>query len=476
MKRWSLGLSGIRQLTVQAAESFSPRTNASIQKRKGPTDARGIREQIRRNDFASLKLHQKIISALEASDIQTPTEIQRAAAAPILSGRHTLIAAETGAGKTVAYLGPLLSLLKEKEGEVGEIQLVQTKMRPQIIVLAPTRELVTQIIGVGKGLGHVGKFRVRAGMGGGRMKKKKWVDTGVDLLVGTARGVLEMRDKGLVYFSRVSGVVVDEADVMLSRDGGFREDVLRVFRGFGQGREDVQGIFVAGNVGGGLEGDLQKEFRMKGGLVVAKGSKLHKVAGKDIVDSIFLKIAGGDDEKMRRAVWVIEKGLRELKGTEKERIMVFCEQSKRREELVELVMKRTGAEAVHLWGGVSGGISERREGWERFIEGEAKVGICAKSFGRGLDDRGIGMIVLVDVPMTGVEYLHRVGRLRDEGKVVVLVGKKEIAVAQELFLRVLNGENVASVGPKIAWKHYTLAGRDRVSQFRRGRVRWINVE
>lgn len=181
---------------------------------------------------------------------------------------------------------------------------------------------------------------------------------------------------------------------------------------------------------------------------------------------------------MRRAVQEVVKGLERSKKSEKDRVMVFCEEGERRERLVDELGKR-GVEAAHLWAGDGRDWAERKSLWEGFTRRDGhgvRVAVCAKSFGRGLDHVGIGMVLLVDVPMTGVEYLHRVGRLRGEGRVVVLVGRKELAIAQQLFLRVLNEQSVASVRPKGAWKEFCQAGRNRVgaSKLRRGTVRWID--
>lgn len=124
---------------------------------------------------------------------------------------------------------------------------------------------------------------------------------------------------------------------------------------------------------------------------------------------------------------------------------------------------------------------KRDENWERFRENEVRVAVCARSFARGIDDEGIRTVVMMDVPFTGGEYLHRVGRIRQEGRVYVLVGAKEERIAEALFLGHVKGEKVAGVDAKAAWKDHINASSDRIEKdwhIRRARkeehARWVD--
>lgn len=310
-------------------------------------------------------------------------------------------------------------------------------------------------------------------MGGmGRGEKKRVKGGGiVDVMVTTPGAAGKLREEGLLYLSRIDAVVLDEADVMMAERTGFMKQVAPVLKALREGK-DRQFVYVAATVPAELRQRLEGMHR--GGLLEVRGDRLHKVRMVDRLRTTFVRVSGGEESKFYKVEEVVEEEVGLGSGGT---VLVFCDGQERRENLAERLRQTVGVEV-----GVLGGGGECRVGdWERFQDGSLKVGVCAASYGRGIDHPGITMVILVDVPFTGGEYLHRVGRIRGKGRVVVLVGEQERAVAEALFLAHVGEEKVVSVDSKKAWKGYVEAGRDRIATRldvrtakKRGWARWID--
>lgn len=464
-----------RRFTAATATAAPARATAP----PPPSSPVPLSKLVKRDDFTSLKIHPSVVSALEAASVSKPTFIQRLAAGPLLARRHTLVAAETGAGKTFAYLAPLLSHLKHSEkssqssSPSDSMHVLQPTMRPFVLILVPTRELAAQVFRVTKTLSHVAKFRARAAMGGPSRSalRRSLKQSPVDVLVGTPGAIASLRAEQLLFLSRVSAVVIDEADVLLATEGGFSEQVQPLISSLVRQENRVKGgvqfVYAAATVPKPLQIALQARHDRPGGpkLAIARGDRLHKATPAAYLSTTFIRVAGGEESKFAKAVELTRNALSRKGGAD--RILIFCNDRLRRDSLCDLLREQTQQKVVHLCG--ANDREDRHRDWENFLsessdnEERTRVAVCAKSFGRGIDHQGIGTVLLVDVPWTGAEYLHRVGRVRGSGKAFVLVGKREQAVAEALFLGHVNGENLAAIQPSSAWKGYTTAGRDRIA-------------
>lgn len=457
-------------------------------------------------NFQKLGLHPLVLSALDATEKKTPTSIQKSAIPVLLSSRHALIAAETGSGKTLSYLIPLLSALKtrEKASQTSktsgssydtdyESLLSPPLMRPTILILQPTRELADQVLRVAKELSHVAKFRVRGALGGGRRQEydHRLSTAPVDMLIGTPGAVQRLFKARKLFLSHVRAVVLDEADELLEAQHNYVNEKREFANEPGQlfteqirpllstfKRKNVQHVYVAATVPANMERWLHQHHGDKG-LTVVRGDRLHRVVDSATLKTSFIRLDGSDgvnDAKFRKVVEVIKMAL-SRKDTGK--ILVFCDGHERRECVVDLLSTR-GVRVVHLGGS---GVSplERDKNWAAFRDNKIHVAVCARSFARGIDDTEIRTVILMDVPYTGTEYLHRIGRIRNGGRVYVLVGSKERVIAEELFLSHVNGEKIAGVDAKTSWSAFTSAGYDRMEHNRTVRTarknrtaRWVD--
>lgn len=431
--------------------------------------------------FATLDLHPSIVSALSSISILKPTKIQTLAAEPLLESHHTLLAAETGAGKTLAYLAPVLSSFKKAEARALKHSSDQTEalisdaaMRPAVLILVPTRELSAQVHSVTKSLSHVGKFRVRAAMGGlqGKTSRKRMKVDPFDVLVATPAAVQKLRAGNSLYLSRVKTVVIDEADELLGRKAGFGEqmkDMMHVLSGKG-----VQFVYAAATLSGKLREGLE---RFHGGnLTLVKGDRLHRVADSSEVQTNFIRVDGSDEAKFRKVVEIVT-GARHRRDAGK--MLIFCNEVDRRTALLD-TLTAYDVSVVHL-SAEGTGREDRANDWKSFSSGQVRVAICSKSYGRGIDDSQIATVIMVDVPMTGTEYVHRVGRIRRSGRAYVLVGRRDHAMAEALFLGHVRGDVIAGLNARGAWTKYTTGGRDRIASDKavrqaRGKraARWVD--
>lgn len=157
------------------------------------------------------------LTALGEMGVRKPTPTQAAYIPRILAGESLLLGAATGTGKTIAYLAPLLQRLKEAEAA----GLATRRQRPRLLILAPTRELALQILGVVKAFSHVLKLRSVAVVGGAKQSSQRdALDSPVDVLVGTPGRLALLHSQGHVHLSDVRAVVIDEADTLLLGGGG----------------------------------------------------------------------------------------------------------------------------------------------------------------------------------------------------------------------------------------------------------------
>lgn len=454
--------------------------------------------------FNSLSLHPSVVAALNATGKDSPLPIQAAAIPPILSHRHTLIAAETGSGKTIAYLAPLISAIKAREGGVslGEqhfnddgFELASMPLRPSVLVLQPTRELTDQVLRIAKALSHTAKFRVRAVSGGSKRRQfdKRLLNSTTDLLIATPGALTRLQNSAKLFLSRVHTVVLDEADELLEAQNPMVEEkddkdgsnLVQPERHFGAqlrpvlsalNRDKVQFVYVAATVPARLEQWVRERHP---GLNIVRGNRLHRATSNAKVKTTFIRVDGTTGLENMKFQKMVELVTSTLAREDTGKILIFCDGVDRRDAVVERLDQHR-IEAVHL-GGDSANPWKRDENWARFRDNDSQVAVCARSFARGIDDVNIATVVMMDVPFTGGEYLHRVGRIRKRGRVYVLVGRKEEKIAETLFIAHVKEEQIANIDPKTAWEAHLAANHDRIEsdiKIRRARknqnARWVD--
>ena len=177
--------------------------------------------------FLDMKLNKQLLNAIAEAGFTTPTQIQLKAIPQILAGQHIVGIAQTGTGKTAAYVLPLLRILNFAKGN-----------EPRAIVVAPTRELVLQITSVFNQLGKYTDLRVLSVFGGkGFTDQKKKLNDGCDVVVATPAQLMELYLTNFLVLKKVKHFVLDEAERLM--DGGFTGQLHKILEVLPRKRQNL---------------------------------------------------------------------------------------------------------------------------------------------------------------------------------------------------------------------------------------------
>ncbi|KAL3504599.1 hypothetical protein ACH5RR_034440 [Cinchona calisaya] len=191
----------------------------------------GSRSNKRKNEalvssFEELGLSEEVMGALVEMGISVPTEIRYIGIPAILAGKSVVLGSHTGFGKTLAYMLPLVQLMRRDEELNG---ILMRPRHPHAVVLCPTRELCEQVCRVAKSISHHARFRSTMVSGGGRLRPQEYsLNAPIDLVVGTPGRVLQHIEEGNMVYGDIRCPVLDEADTMFDR--GFGPDIHKFLR------------------------------------------------------------------------------------------------------------------------------------------------------------------------------------------------------------------------------------------------------
>jgi superfamily II DNA/RNA helicase len=353
------------------------------------------------SSFRQFRLRDEVQRALDEAGYTQPTPIQLRAIPLVLAGHDLVGVAQTGTGKTLAYLLPILQGFRPGGGD------------PQAVVVCPTRELAIQVAGEAERFGkHVGLRTVLAYGGTSSGGQKSELTQGCDLLVATPGRLLDFLGQGWVSVRRVRFLVLDEADRML--DMGFINDVDAIVRRVPMSRQTL--LFSA---------TFPNEIK-----ALADRYLLHPetvridaaVRVKESVDHAFLEVAGRQKVELLLAV---------LDRDKPAKCLVFTATREMTTELSRRLRARNH-EVVSLSSLLS--QANRERALTAFRNGVFDVLVATDVAARGLDIDDIDLVVNFDVPMHAEEYVHRIGRTgraHREGKALTLVSEMDRArVAQ----------------------------------------------
>jgi len=350
--------------------------------------------------FDQLELDPILLRAAVRCGFDTPTAIQREAIPLALAGHDLMASAQTGTGKTAAFVLPALQRLLAPATRPGR--------GPRVLVLTPTRELAGQ---VSEAIGELGHFtRLSGGAVVGGMPyppQQRLLRQPLDLLVATPGRLMDHMDRGRVDFSRLELLVLDEADRML--DMGFVDAVERIAAATPPDRQTV--LFSAT-----LEGAVRK--------VAARLLRDPVRVEMDAVtarhESITQRVHQADHFDHKHAL--LDRVLRE--GGEGQ-ALVFTS-TKRGADALATRLRDDGHRSNALHGDMS--QHERRRAVEQLRRGRVRVMVATDVAARGLDIRTLGLVVNFDLPNSPEDYVHRIGRTGrggDTGTAVSLIGRQD---------------------------------------------------
>lgn len=328
--------------------------------------------------FDKFGLDPALVRAVQALGYETPTPIQREAIPPILDGRDVIGTAQTGSGKTAAFLLPILQRLLRLPGG-----------RTRSLVLTPTRELAAQIVDAFGGLAKGTRLRAHAVYGGvGMVPQADALRGGVDVVVATPGRLLDHMRRRTGDFRGLEVLVLDEADRML--DMGFLPDVHRIVDAVPR---DRQTLLFSATMPPEIERMSRDIMRNPVRISVSPPHRppatiRHEVypVPAHLKTSLLVRLLGREDMLS---------------------VLVFV-RTKRRADRVARQVAQAGFPVARIHGDRS--QSQRETALEGFRSGRHQILVATDVAARGIDVEGISHVFNYDVPPVATDYVHRVGR------------------------------------------------------------------
>jgi ATP-dependent RNA helicase RhlE len=332
--------------------------------------------------FASLNLAAPLLRALVEKAYTNPSPIQAKAIPPLLEGRDLIGCAQTGSGKTAAFALPILQRLAARP-------LPQMSRRPRALILTPTRELAAQI---GENIALYGShltLRHTVIFGGvGEHPQIKALAAGVEIVVATPGRLLDLMERGFVALDRVEIFVLDEADRML--DMGFAPDVKRIIARLPARRQSL--LFSA---------TMPEEIRDMANRLLRDPVRVDVAPAATTVESVEQRVCHVQrGDKHRLLVHTLQQHPNEL-------VLVFS-RTKHGANRIADNLERDGIQAAAIHGNKSQGARQRA--LEDFRTGRTRVLVATDIAARGIDVKGIALVVNFDIPEEPEAYVHRIGR------------------------------------------------------------------
>ena len=349
--------------------------------------------------FEDFKFHEKLMEAISYMGFEETTPIQDQAIPAILKGQDLIACAQTGTGKTAAFVLPSLNQLAEDNSD-----------DVKVLILCPTCELALQIDQQIEGFSYFLPVHSIAIYGGGDghewVQQKKALTMGANMVVATPGKLISHLNMGYVKFDKVTHLILDEADRML--DMNFYDDIMK-----------IKGFLPS-----------LKQTSMFSATMASKIEKLAKTLLRN-PKRITLELSK-PLEKVSQEAFLVEEGFKTelvskiLKRNENfESILIFTSTKKKVTDIVR------GFKKVDL---IAKGISsmldqkEREEVLLKFRAKKLRILVATDVLSRGIDVKDINLVINYDVPKKGEDYVHRIGRTaraKTDGAAITLITKKE---------------------------------------------------
>jgi ATP-dependent RNA helicase RhlE len=340
-----------------------------------------VEEENKRMRFDAMPMHPDVLDALDAMGFEEATPIQEQAIPTILKGKDFLGIAQTGTGKTAAFLLPTIDRLLDTEDNG----------KTKALIVVPTRELAMQIDQAVEGFGYYAKVTSLAIYGGGSAhdfsREKKALTDGADIIIATPGRFLSHLTLGYVDLSELQCLILDEADRML--DMGFVGDIMRIAE---KCRDDRQTLLFSATMPDRIEdlaSDLQKD--------------------PEVVKLALSKPA----EKIKQGAYVLFDHQKDdvlvevLKDRNVASGIVFTSRKKTVGQVIR-VLRKAGIKCERI--SSDSEQSEREEVMLGFRQRKFPILVATDVVSRGIDIDNIELVVNYDVPPNEEDYVHRIGR------------------------------------------------------------------
>ncbi|MCC9168350.1 DEAD/DEAH box helicase [Pontibacter harenae] len=331
--------------------------------------------------FEDFKLNKQLLNAIEEAGYQKPTPIQQQAIPQIMAGHDILGIAQTGTGKTAAYLLPIIMKVKYAQGT-----------NPRALILAPTRELAMQIE---ENIGLLAKYtdlRYTAIYGGlGPKTQISKINEGLDILVATPKRMMELYLKGELVLKELKTMVLDEADKMM--DMGFMPQIRQILEVIPRKRQNL--LFSATMHDKVIE--LSEEFLE----FPTRIEVTPQATPVETVSQVLYQVPN-----LRTKIAMLEYLLQDKESFN--RVIIFTRSKKNAENVAKFLERREYGEVRAIHG--NKGQNTRINSMEAFKGGEVRFLVATDVASRGIDITMVSHVINFDVPFVYEDYVHRIGR------------------------------------------------------------------
>ena len=349
--------------------------------------------------FEDLGLDSESLKAVTKLGYTNPTPVQEQAIPFALEGKHVVACAQTGTGKTAAFVLPLMQRITRAS---------RKKPVPHALVVVPTRELAAQVEKVAKAASMSRQYKVRSVVGGIKYKPQlERMARGVDVLVATPGRLLDLIDDKQVDLGQVQVLVLDEADRML--DMGFWPPVKRIM---GMIPKDSQKLLFSATI----------------------GKEINKVVNAYMKDAVQVEVA-----RKGEIIQAIDQSSMPVEHAQKPELLLalFAQQStgktlvftrtKRRADMITRILRKNKIKAQAIHGDRN--QSQRNRALADFTKNRIDILVTTDVMARGIHVDSIDTVINLDVPTAPEDYVHRIGRTGragEKGRAITFVSPEEL--------------------------------------------------
>lgn len=347
--------------------------------------------------FQDFKIKKQLLNALNDLGINEPTPIQESAYSPILAGRDYVGIAQTGTGKTFAYLLPILQDLKYSE-----------QPNPRVLILVPTRELVIQTVQEIEKLIPYMNLRVLGVYGGTNINtQKKAVAEGLDILVATPQRLYDLALTKVLRLKDIKKLVIDEVDIML--DFGYKTQLRNIFIHLPAKRQNLlfsatMTTYVDELIDGFLVNPIKETISISGTPLDTISQSAYAVPNFYTKANLLNHLLQ-DSEKFSK-------------------VLIFVASKSKADRLFETLDFVNEISVIHS----NKSQNHRTHAIENFESGKSRILIATDVIARGVDIDKIDTVISFDVPFYAENYIHRIGRTGragESGQSILFYSEKE---------------------------------------------------
>ncbi|MBF0924911.1 MAG: DEAD/DEAH box helicase [Atopobium sp.] len=379
--------------------------------------------------FAELGLNEQILAGVATLGFNAPTPVQAAAIPAVLAGKDVVASAQTGTGKTAAFMLPTLQRIavekprgaekpdaKERDVAAEPTAAAKRNAYPRALIITPTRELAAQIDDVAKSVCETTGQQAVIVTGGARYKHQiTALQKGCDVLVATPGRLIDLLDKKHTSLENIQVLVLDEADRML--DMGFWPSVRRIME---QLPKAHQTLLFSATLPTSITSTIDALLKDPERIEIARTGQTAAT-----IEQHLCSVTQGQKPQLLKA-------LIDSFDPAPERVLVFC-RTKSRVDSIYKNLKAAGlkVDVMHA----DRPQKARARALERFRSGVIQVLVATDVMSRGIDIQGIDAVINFDVPLDPEDYVHRIGRTGRAGaagQAYTFMGPDEVTPLREI--------------------------------------------